>query len=80
MTNVIAAGGPHPPTARAVRRGARFRGQGGYDVTVRRVAIPPEDGSGRPAAGTGRRVPEVMSIVSGAGEFTAVPDLAGGTG
>lgn len=72
MTDVIAAGGGRVlalPGRSAVElvSGA----EGGYDVTVRRVAIPPEDGSG-PARGPHRHdgCPEVMLIVSGAGEFT----------
>jgi mannose-6-phosphate isomerase-like protein (cupin superfamily) len=45
--------------------------EGGYDVTVRRVTIPPEDGSA-PARGPHRHdgCSEVILIVSGEGEFT----------
>jgi mannose-6-phosphate isomerase-like protein (cupin superfamily) len=45
--------------------------EGGYGVTVRRVTIPPEDGSA-PARGPHRHdgCPEVILVVSGAGEFT----------
>ncbi len=46
--------------------------EGGYDVTLRRVTIPPEEGSG-PARGPHQHegCEEVMLIVSGAGEFTS---------
>lgn len=72
MTDVIAAGGGRIlalPGRSAVELVSAA--EGGYDVTVRRVAIPPEDGSG-PARGPHRHdgCPEVMLIVSGAGEFT----------
>jgi mannose-6-phosphate isomerase-like protein (cupin superfamily) len=45
--------------------------EGGHGVTVRRVSVPPEDGSG-PARGPHRHdgCPEVILIISGAGEFT----------
>ena len=45
--------------------------EGGYDVTVRRVTVPAEGGSG-PARGPHRHDggPEGILIVSGAGEFT----------
>jgi mannose-6-phosphate isomerase-like protein (cupin superfamily) len=45
--------------------------EGGYDVTARRVTIPPEDGSG-PPRGPHRHdgCPEVMLIGAGAGEFS----------
>lgn len=45
--------------------------EGGYNVTVRRVTVPAEGGSG-PARGPHRHdgCPEVILIVSGAGEFT----------
>jgi mannose-6-phosphate isomerase-like protein (cupin superfamily) len=72
MTDVIAAGGgrvlalPGRSAAELVS-GA----EGGYEVTVRRVTIPPEGGSG-PARGPHRHdgCPEVIVIVSGAGEFS----------
>jgi mannose-6-phosphate isomerase-like protein (cupin superfamily) len=72
VTDVIAAGGGRflaLPGRSAVELVSRA--EGGYDVTVRRVAIPPEDGSG-PPRGPHRHdgCPEVMLIVSGAGEFT----------
>jgi mannose-6-phosphate isomerase-like protein (cupin superfamily) len=45
--------------------------EGGYDVTVRRVTVAAEGGSG-PGRGPHRHdgCPEVILIVSGAGEFT----------
>jgi quercetin dioxygenase-like cupin family protein len=44
--------------------------EGGYEVTVRRVTIPPEDGSA-PARGPHRHgCAEVILVVSGPGEFT----------
>jgi mannose-6-phosphate isomerase-like protein (cupin superfamily) len=46
--------------------------EGGYEVTVRRVVIPPEAGS---AAARGPHIhpecAEVMLVVAGSGEFTA---------
>jgi hypothetical protein len=67
MTAVIPAGQGRPlalPGRSAVEllSGA----EGGYDVTVRRVTIPPEDGSA-PARGQVRHAgcPEVIVIVSG---------------
>ena len=72
MTAAIAAGQGRPldlPGRSAVEliSGA----DGGYDVTVRRVTVPAESGSG-PARGPHRHdgCPEVILIVSGAGEFT----------
>lgn len=46
--------------------------EGGYEVTLRRVTIPPEDGSGS-ARGPHQHdgCEEIMVIVSGAGEFTS---------
>ncbi len=82
MTDVIPAGGGRVlalPGRSAVElvSGA----EGGYDVTVRRVAIPPEDGSGPPAPAPARRVPGGHADRLGGGRVHyAVPDLAGGTG
>lgn len=72
MTDVIAAGGGRV-LALPGRSAAELvsRAEGGYDVTVRRVTIPPGDGSGA-ARGPHRHdgCPEVILIVSGEGEFT----------
>jgi quercetin dioxygenase-like cupin family protein len=45
--------------------------QGGYDVTVRRVVIPPEGASGPRGPHTHPRSAEVMLVLAGRGEFTA---------
>ena len=72
MTAVIPAGQGRPLTL-PVRAAVELisGAEGGYYVTARRVTVPAEDGSG-PARGPHRHdgCPEVILIVSGAGEFT----------
>ncbi len=45
--------------------------QGGYDVTVRRVVIPPEDSAGARGPHVHPDCPEAIVVQAGQGEFTA---------
>jgi quercetin dioxygenase-like cupin family protein len=45
--------------------------QGGYDVTVRRVVIPPEEAAGTRGPHTHPDHTEVILVLAGSGEFTA---------
>jgi mannose-6-phosphate isomerase-like protein (cupin superfamily) len=57
--------------------------EGGYDVAVRRVVIPPEGASGAHGRARGPHIhpdcEEVMLVLAGSGEFTA-GDMAWPTG